>query len=167
MTLFQNESENELLKLNPVGLAVGPTISRPILILKDEKWGDSLPVPLHPLEAGVTLSQSSKNAPPATPHKILLQMLATLKISIEKSVFTEIKGSSLYVDLYLKGHPDLTLMKVKADEAMSLCLYLEVPLYASREFMAKSRNLEAEMLEMEKGKHLNPKLFQRTHEYLM
>ncbi|MGE0632935.1 MAG: bifunctional nuclease domain-containing protein [Pseudobdellovibrionaceae bacterium] len=162
MTLVQ---EN-LLELTPAGMAVGPTISKPVMILKD-KNGESLPVPLTPLEAGVALSQSSKTSPPATPHRVLLQILTSMNIVIEKCVFTEIKGSTLYVELALKNHPSLKTMEVRADEAMSLCLFLEVPIYATRSFMMRSRDLEAEMSEVEKGKLRNPKLFQRTHSYLM
>ncbi len=159
--------DSDLIKLIPFGVSVSSDISRPILILKDEKMEHTLPVPVSPLEAGVTLSQCSKASLPVSPHKVSQLLLESLNIKIKKCVFIEIKGAHQYVNLYLTGHPKLKCMKIRADEAMSLVLYLETPIYSTREYMAKSRTLNAEMEGIEKGLLAHPDMTARRHPYIM
>ena len=141
---------------------------RPLLLMKDESGEFTLPVPLNPMEAGVTLGQSNKSMAPVTPHKVSELLLASLSMKIDRCVFQGIKKGHLMVQLELKNHPYLeNKMVVRADEAMSLCLHLNVPIFASRDVIAKSRNYVADLQGQAQGLILNPKILQRTHPYIM
>lgn len=131
----------DLIKLKPFGISLVPDPQRPLLLLKDEKGEHTLPVALNPLEAGVTLSQFNRQTHMNTPHKIFEIILNSLDIKIEKCVFVEIKGHYQFVRLFLKNHPHLKSIKVRADEAMSLCLHLNVEIFATPEFMNTSRSM--------------------------
>lgn len=157
----------ELIKLVPYGVSIATDLSRPILILKDEKGELSLPVAINPLEAGVALSQSQKSEAPVTPHRFTALLMTSLNITLEKCVFAEIKGHHQYVRLYVKGHPDQESFKIRADEAMSLCLYQNIPLYATRDFMHKSKIMSAELEGLEKSLIHNRQILDRNQPYIM
>lgn len=150
--VFMNESQEEetfhqsdLVRLFPYGLSVTTDATRPFLLLKDEAHQYTLPVAVSAIDAGVALSQSNKMILESSPHKFTALMLESLGIEIKQAVFVEIKGAHQYLRLYISGHPRTNSVKLRADEAMSLCLYLGVPLFATKTFIGRSRVLTAEL----------------------
>jgi bifunctional DNase/RNase len=137
--------QNDLVQLFPYGLSVDGDVTRPFLLLKDEGHHHTLPVAVSPIDAGVTLSQSDKMNVPSSPHAFTSTLLQSLGIEIKQAVFVEIKGSSQYLRLYLSGHPKMSSVKMRADEAMSLCMFLEVPLFATKKFISLSRVMSTEV----------------------
>lgn len=137
--------QKDLVRLFPYGLSVTTDVSRPLLLLKDEAHQYTLPVAVSPIDAGVALSQSNKTILQSSPHKFTALLMSSMGIEIKQAVFVEIKGSHQYLRLYLSGHPQMSSMKLRADEAMSLCLYLDVPLYATKNFIGRSRIMSAEL----------------------
>lgn len=150
--VFSNETreeetfhQNELVQLFPYGLSVTTDASRPFLLLKDEAHQYTLPVAVSAIDAGVALSQNNKMILESSPHKFTALMLESLDIEIKQAVFVAIKGAHQYLRLYLSGHAQMSSLKLRADEAMSLCLYLGVPLYATKNFIGRSRVMNAEV----------------------
>ncbi len=160
-------SDENLIRLFPYGFSLNQDPTRPMLLLKDESEKHSLPVFLTPIEAAVSLQQSNQNSVPTTPHKVTQILLESLQIRIEKAVFVAIKDHHQYMRLFLEGHPTQGSIKVKAQEAMSLCLSLDVPIYATTKFMNKSRVMSAELDGLSEGLQLNPAVLMKTHEYLI
>ena len=160
-------SKTDLIYLTPYGLSLTTDSQRPVLLLRDEKSGQVLPVSLNPLEAAVTLSQSNHNVTPVTPHRVSEILLQSLKIKIQRCVFVEIKGPHQYVRLYLQNNPSEKSLKLRADEAMSLCLHLSVEIYATQELMNKSRVMSAKLEEPGQALQMQGNALLKTHEYLM
>lgn len=159
--------EKELIRLKAYGLSVSTDFARPFLLLKDDDHQYTLPVAVNPLEAGVALSQANKSVAPTTPHRFTQVLLDSLHMHIEKCVFVEIKGHYQFVRLYLKNHPTQETLKLRADEAMSLCLHLDIPIYASKEYIAKSRVMNAEMDGVSADIKAHPSILQKNHPYIM
>lgn len=150
--IFSQESKEEevfhqkdLIQLFPYGLSVTTDAARPFLLLKDEAHQYTLPVAVTPIDAGVALSQSNKEYLQSSPHKFTALLMQSLGIEIKQAVFVEIKGSHQYVRLYLSGHLQMNSMKLRADEAMSLCLYLSIPLFATKSFIGRSQVMSAQV----------------------
>jgi bifunctional DNase/RNase len=162
----ENISEKDLVRLYPFGVQVPTDGTRPLLLLKDEKGDSVMPVALTPLEAGVTITQSANNVATTTPHKLTETILNSLDITIESCIFVEIRAPYQYVVVKFNGHPQITSLKLRADEAMSLCLHLNVPLYATQTYIAKSKVLAAEIEGLAKGIALNPELLKTTQKYI-
>lgn len=159
--------QKDLVQLFPFGISISDDINRPFLLLKDEKHEHTLPVSIAPIEAGVTLSQNNKAKAPVTPHRFTELLLQSLNIKILQCVFVEIKGNSQYVRLYMAGHPYTNSIKLKADEAMSLCLQLDIPIFASKKFISKSKILGSELEGVKQGLNVNPNLLTNNHPYIM
>ncbi len=159
--------DKDLILLKPYGLSLANDAARPFLILKDETGEFVLPVAINQLEAGATLTQSSHSAVPLSVHTFSERLLASLDICIERCVFVEIKGVHQFVRVYLSKHPIYQSMKFKADEVMSLCIHLKIPLYATKSYIEKSKLMSAEIVGIAKGLSENPATLQRHHAYLM
>ncbi len=159
--------DKELILLKPYGLSLTNEAARPFLILKDESGEYVLPVAINQLEAGAALTQSSHSAVPLSLHTFSEKLLASLDIGIERCVFVEIKGVHQLVRIYLAKHPIYQSMKFKADEVMSLCIHLKIPIYATKSYIDKSKLMSAEIIGIAKGLNENPTALQRHHTYLM
>jgi bifunctional DNase/RNase len=149
--VFSTESKEEesfhqkdLIQLFPFGLSMTTDAMRPFLLLKDETQEHTLPVAVSPIEAGVAISQSNKAMLQGSPHRFTGELMLSLGLEIKQCVFVEIKGSHQYVRLYLSGHPKMNSMKLRADEAMSLCLHLGTSIFATKGFIARSRVMMTE-----------------------
>lgn len=170
--VFAQESQEEetfhqkdLVQLFPYGLSMEGDVSRPFLLLKDEAHVYTLPVVVSPIDAGVVLSQSNKVAIESSPHRFTATLLQSLGIEVKQAVFVEIKGSSQYLRLYLSGHPEMNSIKLRADEAMSLCIFLGVPIFATKNFIGRSRVMSTEV-ESGAQKISNLGLFDKGSGYL-
>jgi len=158
--------EKDLIQVNAYCLSVHSDMGQPVLILKAIERDLTLPIPINPLEAGVTLAQSNKSVAPLSPHKVAAALLKALGMQIEKCVFVEIKNSNQYVKLFVSGHPKVRALKFKAEEVLSLCLYLEVPLYTTQEFISCSRVMIADIDEQRRELINNPSLSVNNHLYM-
>jgi len=158
-------SDENLIQLKPYGISLMQDPSRPLLLLKDESGQHVLPVNLSPVEAGVAIQQQEKQT--GTPHRFTDLLLKSLNVKIERCVFIEIKENLQYVRLFLEGHPSHGSLKIRADEAMSLCLHLNIPFYATAKLMRKSQTMSAELEGLAQGLQINPAVMMKTHEYLI
>lgn len=159
--------EKDLIELIPYGLSLSNEASRPFLILKDKMGEFTLPVGINQLEAGVTLTQSAHAAPPVTLHKFSEAMLSSLNINLERCVFVEIKGVHQYVRVYMQGHPMYSSLKFRADEVMSLCIHLKIPIFATKSYINRSKDMSAEIVGIAKSLAENPLSLIKPHQYLM
>ena len=159
--------EKDLIEFFPYGLSLSNDATRPFMILKDKSHELTLPVPVNQLEAGVTLTQSASSALPVTMHKFSEALLDSLDIKLERCVFVEIKGIHQYVRLYMSGHPQYQSLKFKADEVMSLCIHLKVGIFATRNFINRSKVMSAEIVQLAQNTQANPLLLVKHHAYLM
>lgn len=146
----------DLVELKPYGMSLHNDTTRPFLLLKDESGQFTLPVGISQIEAGVTLTQSSTGQALGTPHTFSEKLLNSLDIKIEKCIFVEINGHHQYVRVYMTGHPRYQSMKLKAEDAMSLCLHLKVPFYASPSFIQRSKVMTAEVTTSAKNMNNQP-----------
>lgn len=159
-------SEDNLIRLYPYGLTLIQDSSRPTFLLKDETGKWTLPVSLSPIEAGVALQQANQSMVPTTPHKVTELLLQTLNLKIHRCLFVEIKGHHQFVRLFFEGHPTHGSLKVRADEALSLCLHLDVPFYTTKNFMRRSQVMCAEMDGFSLDSRLSSAVLSKNQGYL-
>lgn len=162
-----NFIESDLVELFAYGLSLANDAGRPFMILKDKSGEMTLPVPINQIEAGVTLTQSAHSTGQITTHKFSERLLESLDIKLERCVFVEIKGIHQYVRVYMKGHSQYQSMKFRADEVMSLCLHLKVPIFATQNFIMRSKHMSAEIVNLAQNASENAWASIKTHTYLM
>jgi hypothetical protein len=136
----------EWIELFPSGVSFGTGEGRPVLILKDKFQVEVLPVWMHPLDAAVSMSELSTGSG-ATPHAIVRRILEQLSAKVEACRFQELIGHHQYVEIEIQGL--LKPIRVRADEAMSFCLETKAKFLATRDYMARCRDLDQELQGLE------------------
>lgn len=146
---FEEEKfhSGDLIQIFPYGISLNQQVHKPVLLFKDVTHEYTMPVILNPIEAGLTITQSRKDIIEKTPHRFLAQILQSLDIQIKQCVFVAIKNRTQYVRIYFSGHPKMNSLRLRADEAMSMCLHLEVPFFASKSMIHRSREVEVDPVE--------------------
>lgn len=159
--------EKDLILLIPYGLSLTNSAERPFLILKDQSGEVSLPVGINQLEAGATLTQAGPSGSPVSLHRFSESLLQSLDIKVERCVFVEIKGVHQYVRIYMTGHPHYQSLKFRADEVMSLCIHLKIPIFATKSFINRSKLMAAETTGIAQGIANHPLAQVKSHQYMM
>ena len=133
------------IELEPFGLTTGMDGARPVMLFR-EKGGEAvLPVWLSPLDAGIALSQHQPSTFMLSPHEVTVSALKELGVKVETCHFREIKGNQQYVELKFSGSKKLTVMKARADHAISFCMQARAKFYCTREYLEQCRQVNAEM----------------------
>lgn len=135
-------------ELFPSGISFGNGVGRPVLVLKDKHQVEVLPVWMNPLDAAVGLQELSTGSG-ATPHSVTRRILEALDVNLESCHFVELIGHHQYVALRFQGSDRLKALKVRADEAMSFCLQGKARFFSTKEFMARCRDMEQNLSELE------------------
>ncbi len=148
----------KLIEFFPASILVGPEQQRPLLLLKDELEKITVPVWLNYYEAGASFSQNSIHSPAFVAHHFTIKLLKSLDLQIERCILTKVQGHYQYADLEISNHPQLKKLTIRADEVMSLCIYLKVPIFCNRQFIVESKELEIEMGDVRSEVKLYPQL---------
>lgn len=160
--------QKDLIQLLPFGISVAADLKNTFFFLKDKTQSKTLPVLVNPIEASLILAQM--NATPevqlAQPHFAVTKLLETLGVALLQCVFVQTKGNRQFVRLYFNGHPGSNSIKLNADQAMSLCMALKVPIYATAKFINQSKVVQVQIEGLTKKLAENQKLLLKNATYL-
>lgn len=159
--------EKILIEMFPFGLSLGPITSRPVLLLKDKEQKHTLPVWLGQMEAAVALAALNMSTNGNLPHALLNKLMQKMDLKIESCVIAEMIGHHQYVDLTVKGPGETFNLRMRAEECMSACLSQKVPIFTTAEIIQQSRDMDAEIVGVERRLKDSPKLRQKNHSFLM
>lgn len=137
-----------MIELFPHGISVTSNVSRPVFILKDRQSVEVLPVWIHPLDAGIALSELSQGAA-ASPHLVAMRLLELFDLRLESCVFTEIVGHHQFAEITFRNEAMEKRVRVRADEAMSFCLKAQAKFFSTKAFMARCRAIDADISKLE------------------
>ncbi|MCS6838950.1 MAG: DUF151 domain-containing protein [Bdellovibrionaceae bacterium] len=152
-----------LVMLKPLGINMSQMASRPLLLLRDDSGELTLPLPISPLDAGVLMQQAGKAATMWSPHQVTVEILKLAQLEPERCVFIEIRGGAVWGRLEFKNQKAI---EMRADYLVSLCLYLNVPIFATADLIWRARHQVFEIQEQD-GLMLFQSSAFRPHEYLM
>lgn len=154
------------IEIKPYGMAFSPAGSRPLLLFRDEKEKMNVPVWVNQLEAGITLVQQEGAAIHGSPHDVTRKIFSSLKIQLERCLFTEVRGHHQFVELHFSGDKRLKPIRTRADEAMSFCLKHNCKFYCKSDFFEACRELKVEMEDVTHQLAQRPGLWRRTTPYM-
>lgn len=147
----------------------GDEVSRPVLIFRDlsEKW--NLPVWLEYSEMGVRALEITSRYHSKSEHSLTASqtILQSAGIEITACYFDGVQGHHQYVLLKLKGHPKLKEIRMRADEAIPLCLAMKAQFFATPEFIMQCRDLDAQMLGLQQSLQIDKEIAAKKHSYMM
>jgi len=132
-----------LIRVNPVGMNVGPAVGRPVLIFKDKSGNHILPVWLDYVDAGIMMAEANTRVRSSGMHYGVLKIFDSLNVRTEKVVFDDIVGHNQYVSVQVRqGKAKPKTVRLRAAEVMSLCLKSGAEFYATGDVIQKSRQID-------------------------
>lgn len=158
--------QDELIQLHPYGVSLTPDLLNPFVLLKDKSLELTMPVAIHPIEASSVLNLGNKGQVPYNPHHFLGQILESLEIKILQCVFVQLKGPKQFVRLYFQGHQKMNSIKLQADQVISLCISLNIPILASKKFINQSKLLSVQVEGVTRNLLHNQKLLLKNSTYV-
>ena len=145
MTLPGEMDENMYRLMKIEGLAVDPVTNSPIMLLKDEDGGESLPIWIGLLEA-TAIASELENVTYSRPmtHDLLKSILDKMGTTLTRIEVCDLKDNTFYALLQLKrGGEDLTV-DVRPSDAVALALRCKAPIYVAEEVLRKSKLADGE-----------------------
>lgn len=159
----------QMIELKVFGLAASLEPHRPVLLFRSDCGLHTVGVPLSPLEAGISVTQSMRGGSGSSPHGLSLKVLQKMNVRPLRCFFKEVRGHFLYVDVEFETADKKMRVESRADEAISFCLKGGARFYSSAELITACKDLEKFHLNQEHDlKVMN--VFDKTknkHPYLM
>lgn len=154
------------IQLKPFGINLSPTgaASMPLLLLKDSSGELTLPIPIHPIDAGILMQQSGKAVGFHSPYMVTEQVLKIFQVKVERCLIHEVRNSQIYCRLEFSNQMHLD---IKAESGICFAMYLNIGIFATRDVIWKARTLSLELQAKNDGLLIFQTSAIRPHEYLM
>lgn len=126
-------------KMKVAGLTVDPLSQSPIIILKDEASGDTLPIWIGPLEATAiaTELEAISFSRPMT-HDLFRNVLDSVGVTLEKVVVCDLKSNTFYALLHLKKGEEELRVDARPSDAIALALRAGAPIFVAEQVLNAS-----------------------------
>jgi len=124
--------KEKLLEVKLVGLVLEPISKTPVIILKPLNDNKIIPIWIGEYEANVITMEVEDITPPRPmTHDLLIDILASLGVKVEKVVITDIVDNTYYADLYLNRNNDISVVDCRPSDAIAIALKAKTRIYIS------------------------------------
>jgi hypothetical protein len=122
----------ELTKLTVHGVVADPNTETQIVILRDERTAQVLPIWVGAAE-GHAIKQAMDDAPTQRPmsHDLLRNMMGHLSLSVSKVVVTDVKNNTYFASIYLTSQGTERTVDARPSDAIALALRTNSPIYVT------------------------------------
>lgn len=157
-----------MILMNLGGLGFDPKNMSPIILLKDEEERNFLPIWIGMFEAAaIAMELQEFKAPRPMTHDLIINVLTSLKSTVNRVVINEIIESTFYaiVEIENPNGPPIKL-DTRPSDAIAIAVRTKAPVFVSEAVMSKAKmvNTEKDKEETEKYKDfidtINPNDFQ-------
>ena len=136
------------IEMRVAGITLDPVTKMPIVILKDLKGDNALPIWIGLAEASAIATQLEKIdlARPMT-HDLMRNILNELDVTLDRVEVTDLKDNTFYATLYLKVGKRILSIDSRPSDALALALRTGTAVFVDEEVLNKSRNVEIKVEE--------------------
>ena len=152
------------IEMKVAGITLDPVTKMPIVILKDDKGENTLPIWIGIAEASAIATQL-ENIDLARPmtHDLMKNILGELGAEIERIEVTYLKDNTFYSNIYLKLGERIIAFDSRPSDAIALALRSDAPIFVDEEVIKKSKSVDADERE---GDDLSPEERDKWEEIL-
>ncbi|HJO17713.1 MAG TPA: bifunctional nuclease family protein [Vicinamibacterales bacterium] len=140
------------IEMNIKGLMLDPTTKMPIVILRDNKGDNVLPIWVGSPEANAIALQIENVATPRPmTHDLLRNVIQDLKGEVQKIVVCDLKGNTFYAMIYLLVNGEVVAIDSRPSDAIALAVRVKAPIFVEETVMseAKKSDLGPEKVDQE------------------
>jgi bifunctional DNase/RNase len=138
---MSDSTDSVLLEIK--GLMLDPSSKTPIVLLHDVTGDTFLPIWIGVFEANaIALSIEGIQPPRPMTHDLLFTACALLGAEVEKVTICDLKGSTFYAMIFLRGPGGEHVLDARPSDAIALALRAEAPIYAHRSVLDGAQSSE-------------------------
>jgi uncharacterized protein len=122
----------ELTKLTVHGVVADPNTETQIVILRDERTAQVLPIWVGAAEGNaIKLAMDDAPTPRPMSHDLLRSMMGHLSLSVSKVVVTDVKNNTYFASVYLASQGTERTVDARPSDAIALALRTNSPIYVT------------------------------------
>jgi bifunctional DNase/RNase len=111
----------------------------PVILLEDKNGTKRLPIWIGFAEArAIAMELEKVEVPRPMTHDLLKNILNTLEINVVKVVISDLKGSTFYAEIHLKGKRGRWIIDARPSDAIALSLRTNSPIYVVEDVIERS-----------------------------
>jgi bifunctional DNase/RNase len=129
---------NTLIPLKVHGVLVDPNTDTQIVVLRDEKNSEVLPIWVGTAE-GTSIRLALENVIPPRPmsHDLICSFVSHLGFTLNKVVITEVKNNTYFSTLFLSKDDLEKSVDSRPSDAIALALRCQCPIYVTPEVLER------------------------------
>ena len=125
------------------GLMLDPTTKMPIVILRDNKGDNVLPIWVGSPEANAIALQIENVATPRPmTHDLLRNVIQDLKGKVQKIVVCDLKENTFYAMIHLLVNGEEVAIDSRPSDAIALAVRVKAPIFVEESVMSEAKKSE-------------------------
>ncbi|MBE55762.1 MAG: hypothetical protein CL479_04190 [Acidobacteria bacterium] len=125
------------------GLMLDPTTKMPIVILRDNKGDNVLPIWVGSPEANAIALQIENVATPRPmTHDLLRNVIQDLKGEVQKIVVCDLKENTFYAMIYLLVNEEVVAIDARPSDAIALAVRVKAPIFVEETVMSEAKKAD-------------------------
>jgi bifunctional DNase/RNase len=122
----------ELTKLTVHGVVADPNTETQIVILRDERTAQVLPIWVGAAEGNaIKLAMDDAPTPRPMSHDLLRSMMEHLSLAVSKVVVTDVKNNTFFASVYLTSQGTERTVDARPSDAIALALRTNSPIFVT------------------------------------
>jgi bifunctional DNase/RNase len=122
------------------GLVIDPATQAPIVVLKDETGGITLPIWIGIPEA-TSIASAIKQVAMSRPltHDLFFDLLLEVGVTVQRVVITELRESTYYAELVLGQGDRVMVLDARPSDAIAMALRASAPIYVTQAVLDQAK----------------------------
>ena len=131
------------IEMNIKGLMLDPTTKMPIVILRDNKGDNVLPIWVGSPEANAIALQIENVATPRPmTHDLLRNVIQDLKGEVQKIVVCDLKENTFYAMICLLVNEEVAAIDARPSDAIALAVRVKAPIFVEETVMSEAKKAD-------------------------
>ena len=131
------------IEMNIKGLMLDPTTKMPIVVLRDNKGDNVLPIWVGSPEANAIALQIENVATPRPmTHDLLRNVIQDLKGEVQKIVVCDLKENTFYAMIYLLVNEEVVAIDARPSDAIALAVRVKAPIFVEETVMSEAKKAD-------------------------
>lgn len=132
----------KLLELKVRGVTLDPHSEAPIVVLEDVQGHRAFPIWIGMNEAqAIALTLQGAHTPRPLTHALLRNILATLRVDVERVVINDLRDNTFYALIFLRRGQERHTIDARPSDAIALALGVQAPLYVTDKVLQAVRTV--------------------------